>query len=112
MSPPYTFAVHGGLFLKLIKCCIKSSVRGRYDSLVSVEEERYAPESGKSYDNVDYSGENRRLPSAYPGYDIKREKPYASPVERAYDRYEQRDFVHEHIFKSFFFIFIKITVDA
>ncbi len=53
------------------------------------EDERDAPDTRKCYKSVDDTGNDRTLTAADPGYKVKFEQTYGSPVESA-DHYKYK----------------------
>ena len=69
-----------------------------YNRLVfGSEKQRYAPDTCKSDYGIDYSADDTSLSSANPRDNVKLEKSYASPVQRADYGQDKCDFVHNHI---------------
>ena len=65
------------------------------------EKKRDAPHSRQSNQRVYYAADQGILSTANPGNYVKLEKPYASPVERAYDGEDERYSIHYHLSASF-----------
>lgn len=61
------------------------------NDLVSAKQEGNAPQTSKSDNGIDQSAEQRTGAAKQPGYQIKLENTYESPVQAADDRKNQSD---------------------
>lgn len=59
------------------------------DDFVLSEEKRYAPYSCKRHYYIQYSAYNTCTSAECPGYYVKLEQPYKTPVESAHKQYEK-----------------------
>lgn len=64
--------------------------------VILMEKQRNAPDTRKSYYNVDYSCEKSFGTSCNPGNEVEGEKTDKTPVQRSDYRNNQRDFVYKH----------------
>jgi hypothetical protein len=81
------------------------------DSVVAVsgtEDQRDAPNARQTNHRVDDAAEQRGRSAADPRYQVKLEKPDASPVQRADNGQNERNSIHDH---SFFLLFSACSAD-
>lgn len=59
----------------------------------ALEQQAYAPQTAKAYQSVYYPAHHGALTAEDPGDEVELEKPYKSPVYRAYYYKNERKFV-------------------
>ena len=67
-----------------------SSLRFRFKQLVVLEEQRNAPQSGESYENIHDPAYYAFRAAAEPCHKVKLEKSHKTPVYSAYDKQKKR----------------------